>query len=99
RYVSRGVLWGWGGANETFIDIRILQPRGGEIERTDELARFFEERLREMPEVERFVTNVAPSHASIRVAFPEESELTSIPVASKEQLVQYSRLVVCPDDR
>lgn len=92
RYVSRGVLWGWGGANETFIDIRILQPRGGEIERTDELARFFEERLREMPEVERFVTNVAPSHASIRVTFPEEIELTSIPVAIKEQLVQYSLL-------
>lgn len=92
RYVSRGVLWGWGGGNDTYIDIRIQQPRGGEIERTDELARFFEARLREMPEVDRFVTNVAPGHGSIRVTFPEEIALTSIPVAIKEQLVQYSLL-------
>lgn len=92
RYVSRGVLWGWGGGNDTYIDIRIQQPRGGEIERTDELARFFEARLREMPEVDRFVTNVAPSHASIRVTFPEALAVTSVPVAIKEQLVQYSLL-------
>lgn len=92
RYVSRGVLWGWGGGNDTYIDIRIQQPRGGEIERTDELARFFEARLREMPEVDRFVSSVNPQYASIRVTFPDEIALTSVPVAIKEQLVQYSLL-------
>src|SRR5690606_7317353 len=85
--------------DDTYIDIRIQQPRGGEIERTDELARFFEARLREMPEVDRFVTNVAASYASIRVTFPEALAVTSIPVAIKEQLVQYSLLFAGTDVR
>ncbi|MGH7444124.1 MAG: efflux RND transporter permease subunit, partial [Longimicrobiales bacterium] len=92
KYVSRGVLWGFGGGQDTYIDIRIQQPRGGELERTDELARFFEQRLGEMPEVERFVSRVAPQYGSIRVTFPDEVAATTIPVAIKEQLVQYSLL-------
>ncbi len=92
RFVSRGVLWGFGGGDDTFIEIRIQQPRGGEIDRTDELARFFEQRLREMPEVSRFVTRVWPQYGSIRVTFPDELAWTQVPVAIKEQLVQYSLL-------
>ena len=92
KYVNRGVLWGFGGGQDTFIDIRIQQPRGEEIDRTDELARFFEQRLREMPEVERFVTRVNPQFGFIRVSFPDAIEVTDIPVAIKEQLVQYSLL-------
>ncbi len=91
-YVSRGVLWGFGGGQDTFIEIRIQQPRGGEVERTDELARFFEQRLTEMPEIDRFVTRVWPQYGSIRVTFPDEIAYTDIPVAIKEQLVQFSLL-------
>ena len=92
KYVNRGILWGGFFGQSTFISINIRQPRGAELERTDEMARFFEERLREMPEIEQFTTNVLEQAAFIRVTFPDSIENTQIPVAIKEQLVAYSHL-------
>src|SRR5690606_32920589 len=90
KYVTRGVIWsGWGGT-DTYISIQITLPRGEELERTDELTRYFEERLKAMPEIEEFVTNVTPQAAFIRVTFAKEIENTAIPVAIKEQLVAFS---------
>ena len=90
KYVTRGVLWrSWWG-EETYISILIQLPRGEELERTDELARFFETRLRTMPEVDRFVTVVQPQYAFLRVTFPDSLENTPIPPAIKEQMVAYS---------
>jgi HAE1 family hydrophobic/amphiphilic exporter-1 len=86
------VLWtSWWG-QQTYIDVIIRLPRGEELERTDELARYFEDRLRQMPEPEKFVTNVQPQYARIRVTFPDSLETTWIPVAIKEQMVAYSLL-------
>lgn len=90
KYVSRGLLWGWGDGQSTYIAISISQPRGEELERTDELARFFEQRLREMPEVEQFTTTVYPQMANIRVEFPDSLEHTGVPVAIKDVLYQHS---------
>lgn len=89
-HVTRGVVWGgiWG--QDTYIGIQIRLPRGSDLERTDELAGYFEDRLRSMPEVEQFTTNVQQTFAYIRVTFPEELENTDVPVAIKEQLVAYS---------
>jgi hydrophobic/amphiphilic exporter-1 (mainly G- bacteria), HAE1 family len=90
KYVTRGVLWrSWWG-EETYISILIQLPRGEELERTDELARFFEDKLRTVPEVERFVTMVQPQYAFVRVTFPDSLENTPIPPAIKEQMVAYS---------
>lgn len=89
-YVTRGRVWNMGGMGQTVINISIRFPRGEEMARTDELARYFEDRLRRMPEVARFTTRVSPQSGSIRVTFPEELEYTSIPLAIKEQLYQYS---------
>ena len=90
KYVQRGVLWGnwWG--QDNYIDIRIQMPRGEEIERVDNLTRFFEERLERIPEVEGFVTRVYPAYSQTRVEFPDSLELTNIPVTIKDQLVAYS---------
>lgn len=90
KYVSRGMLWGWGGGQSTYISISIEQPRGEELDRTDELARYFEDRLREMPEVEQFTTTVYAQNASIRVEFPDSLENTNVPVAIKDILYDYS---------
>jgi len=90
KYVTRGVLWGWGGDQSSYIVIDIRQPRGEELERTDELARFFEERLRQFPEVEKYTTVVSAQTASIRVEFPDSLENTTVPVAIKDLLYQYS---------
>ncbi len=89
-HVTRGVVWGgiWG--QETYIGIQIRLPRGSDLERTDQLARYFEDRLAGMDEVEQFTTTAQQQWASIRVTFPEELEATDVPVAIKEQLVAYS---------
>lgn len=90
KYVTRGILWGRWWGEDTSISIQIRLPRGEEISRTDELTRYFEAKLAALPEVERFVTNVTPQYASIRVTFPDSIEHTLIPVAIKEQLVAFS---------
>ncbi|CAN5714888.1 efflux RND transporter permease subunit [soil metagenome] len=90
KNVTRGRLWGGGASGQSYITISIRYPRGEELARTDELTRFFEDRLREMPEVERFVANVSAQSGFIRVSFPAALEHTSVPVAIKEQLYQYS---------
>ena len=92
KYVTRGVLWrSWWG-QDTYIRIIINLPRGEELERTDELARFFEQKLAHTPEVDRYVTQVAPQYAFIRVTFPDSLENTQVPVAIKDQMVAYSNL-------
>jgi HAE1 family hydrophobic/amphiphilic exporter-1 len=92
KYVSRNVRWGAWGDNKDSIQIQIVQQRGEELEKTDELARFFEARLREMPEIDRFTSVINPQNASIRVTFPDSLQYSAIPPAIKEQLVQYSLL-------
>jgi multidrug efflux pump subunit AcrB len=92
KYVSRGMIWRPWGSERSYIDIMIRQPRGEELTHTDEMARYFEERLRRMPEVERFVSRVSAQNGSIRVEFPDSIEWTAIPLAIQEELVQYSLL-------
>ncbi len=92
QYVNRGIVWGRWGTQDTYIAIQIRLPRGAELERTDELVRFFEEKLKQLPEVDRFVTRVQPQWGFVRVTFPDSLETTQAPVATKEQLVAYSYL-------
>jgi len=90
KYVTRGVLWrSWWG-EQTYISIIIRLPRGEGLERTDELAAFFEAKLHETPEIERFVTRVYPQFSRITVTFPDSTENSWVPVAIKEQMVAYS---------
>ncbi|HEX6938281.1 MAG TPA: efflux RND transporter permease subunit [Longimicrobiales bacterium] len=90
KYVTRGVVWGRWGMDDTYIDIRMSLPRGEELARTDELARYFERKLASMPEVERFVTNVQPQYAHIRVTFPDSLNLTQVPVVITEQMQAFA---------
>jgi hydrophobic/amphiphilic exporter-1 (mainly G- bacteria), HAE1 family len=93
KYVNRGIVWGrFGGGEDTYIDVGIRQPRGEELERTDDLVRYFEDRIRRMPEVEQFVSNVSAQTGRIHITFPDSLEYTQVPVAIKEQLVQFSLL-------
>jgi HAE1 family hydrophobic/amphiphilic exporter-1 len=91
REVARGRIWGFGGSGEsTYIDIYISLPRGSDIDRTDVLTQFFEERLQQMPEVKSFNTRVNPTSSQTRVTFPRELTHTDVPVRIKEQLFAYS---------
>ena len=89
-YVTRGVYWGGGFRQDTYIQINYRLPRGADLDHLDELVRFFETRLAAMPEVERYVTQVRPGFGSTRVTFPDSLENTAVPVAIKEQMVAYS---------
>lgn len=84
--VNRGVVWRPWYAQETYISIAISQPRGEELENTDEIVRFFENRLRQFPEIERYVSMVSAQSAGIRVTFPDSLENTDVPPAIKEDL-------------
>jgi HAE1 family hydrophobic/amphiphilic exporter-1 len=92
KYVQRGVVWGRWGGDDTYIQIYIQLPRGSELERVDELTQFFENKLRMMPEIERFTAFVRPEYAAVRVTFPDSLETTMVPVAIKEQMLAYSYL-------
>ena len=99
RHVTRGVRWAsfWG--QDTYINVTISFPRGAGLDRSDELARAFEEKIATLPEVERYETVVLPQFANIRITFPKELETTQVPVAIKEQMVAYSYQFSGPDVR
>jgi HAE1 family hydrophobic/amphiphilic exporter-1 len=90
EHVTRGIRWSsfWG--QDTYITVNITFPRGAGLERTDGLARAFEEKIASMPEVKRYETWVQPQYSFIRVTFPKDLETTQVPVAIKEQMVAYS---------
>jgi HAE1 family hydrophobic/amphiphilic exporter-1 len=90
KHVTRGIRWSafWG--QDTYISVQINFPRGAGLDRTDELARAFEEKVSTLPEVDRYETWVQPQFAFMRITFPKELETTQVPVAIKEQMVAYS---------
>jgi len=90
KYVTRGMVWGGGWGQDTYVSIRITLPRGSDLERTDELVRFFEEKLSALDEVEKFTSNVQGTYGFIIVEFPDSLETTAVPPAIKEQMVAYS---------
>jgi HAE1 family hydrophobic/amphiphilic exporter-1 len=90
KYVTRGTVWRPWFEEESYIRINFDLPRGEELERTDALVRYFEQRLKAMPEVSRFVTNVYPQAAMMRVEFPDSLQETAVPLSVKEQLEAYS---------
>jgi HAE1 family hydrophobic/amphiphilic exporter-1 len=90
KYVTRGTVWRPWYEQDSYIQISFDLPRGEELERTDQLVRFFEDRLGRMPEVRRFTTNVYPQAAQVKVEFPDSLQQTAIPVSIKEQLEAYS---------
>ncbi|MEM7415552.1 MAG: efflux RND transporter permease subunit [Gemmatimonadota bacterium] len=90
RYVTTWARWGGGGSQDTYITVNITLPRGSNLERSDQLMQFFEERVAEIPQVEQFTTDVYQTFATMRITFPEELENTNIPPAIKSQMEAYS---------
>ena len=89
-YVTRNSLFGFGGEQRTQISITIQPPRGESIDAVDALARFFEDRLAVMPEIEEFQTNVSATRGTIVIDFPDSLQYSMAPLAIEEELIQYS---------
>ncbi len=99
EHVNTGTLWRGLFAQRTYIDVIVRFPRGAGLDRTDELTRFFEEKIATLPEVKRYETRVRPAGARIQITFPKDLEQTQIPVAIKEQMVAYSHQFSGPEVR
>ncbi len=89
KYVQRGVLWRGFGGQSTYLSVQIMQPRGEELGRTDELARYFESHIATLSHIDRFTTQVTPQQANIRIEFADSVENSGIPEAVKEELTAY----------
>ncbi|WP_419948759.1 efflux RND transporter permease subunit [Candidatus Palauibacter sp.] len=89
-HVSKGTTWSGFGGQDTYIRIIIEFPRGAGLDRTDELVRSFEAKLATLDEVERYDARVQANFALLNAWFPDELELTSVPVVIKDQMVAYS---------
>jgi hydrophobic/amphiphilic exporter-1 (mainly G- bacteria), HAE1 family len=90
KYVNTWAMWGGGWGSRTYISVMIDLPRGANLERTDQLVGFFEDRIRQMPEVDNFTADVYENRGYMEITFPDSLENTQIPVAIKEQMVAYS---------
>jgi HAE1 family hydrophobic/amphiphilic exporter-1 len=90
RYVSTWRVWGGGWGARTYVSIYVSLPRGASLDRTDQLVGFFETKLAQVPEVEKYTAEVWENGAYMEVTFPDSLENTHIPVAIKDQMYAYS---------
>ncbi len=90
RYVSTWRVWGGGWGARTYVSIYVSLPRGASLDRTDQLVGFFEAKLAQVPEVEKYTAEVWENGAYMEVTFPDSLENTQIPVAIKDQMYAYS---------
>jgi len=99
RYVSTWEMWGGGRGADTYISVQITLPRGSNLDRSDQLMQYFEERVADIEQVERFTVNVSQTFASMRITFPDSLENTQIPPVIKEQMEAYSHTFTGADVR
>lgn len=90
RYVSTWAMWGGGRGQDSYILVTIRLPRGSNLERSDQLMQYFEERVAEIPQVERFTADVNQTFGSMRITFPDSLENTQVPVVIKQQMESFS---------
>lgn len=90
RYVTTWAMWGGGWGSRTYISVSITLPRGSNLERTDQLVQFFEDKVSDLPEVEQYTASVAQRYGYMEITFPDSLETTQVPVAIKDQMFAYS---------
>ncbi len=90
KYVTTWTVFGGGLNTRTYISVQISLPRGSNLDRTDELVAFFEEKLSHIPEVEQYTAQIRPQFGYMEITFPDSLENTQVPVAIKEQMFAYS---------
>ncbi len=100
RNVTTGRTWGGGGGTaESYIDISINLERGSNLERSDQLVAYFEERLAAIPEVDQVRSSVTMQNGRLTVTFPDSLEFSGIPVMIKDQMYAYSHTFTGADVR
>ncbi len=90
RYVTTWTIFGGGYGTRTYISVMIDLPRGSNLDRTDQLVQFFEEKLSDIPAVEQYTADIYENRAYMEITFPDSLENTQVPVAIKDQMFAYS---------
>jgi HAE1 family hydrophobic/amphiphilic exporter-1 len=90
RYVTTWTIFGGGYGTRTYISVMIDLPRGSNLDRTDQLVQFFEEKLSEISAVEQYTADIYENRAYMEITFPDSLENTQVPVAIKDQMFAYS---------
>ena len=90
RYVNTWAMWGGGQGQDTYIAVQIELPRGSNLERSDQLMQYFEERVAEIPQVERYTADISQTFGRMRITFPDSIENTQFPVVIKQQMEAFS---------
>jgi hydrophobic/amphiphilic exporter-1 (mainly G- bacteria), HAE1 family len=85
KYVTKGTIWGRWGA-DTYVSVWARLPAGADIKNTDEVARFFEEKLEGEKGVFSFSTQVTRESAYLKISFPDSLQFSAIPLIIKEKM-------------
>ncbi len=84
KEVTIGKFWGWG--DETRISCWARLPKGAQLQRADDIARTFEEKVVGLEGVKRVVTRVTSGSMFISIFFDADVALTAYPIILREQL-------------
>ena len=85
KYVTKGTIWGRWGA-DTYVSVWARLPAGADIENTDKVAQFFEEKLIGVKGVSQFSTQVTRETAFLKINFPDSLQFTAFPLIVKEKM-------------
>ena len=82
--VTIGEFWNWRG--DTYIVCSARLPKGAQLQRSDDIARTFENKVVGLQGVKRVVTRVSSGSMTIMIYFDDEVALTAYPIMLRDQL-------------
>ncbi|MCH8128060.1 efflux RND transporter permease subunit [candidate division KSB1 bacterium] len=85
KNVTKGRIWSFGGG--TYLECSVRMPKGAQLQRADDIAHVFEDKVVGLEGIKRVTTNVFPERVKIRIDFLKSQQMTAYPLILKEQLM------------
>ena len=82
--VTKGEIWKFSSGQRLYVSVRL--PKGAQMQRADDIARVFEDKLVGLEGVERISTRVFQEGMFISISFIESEEYSSYPYILKEEV-------------
>ncbi len=82
--VTIGSIWNWG--DSTYLRCYARLPKGAQLQRSDDIARSFEEKVVGLQGVKRVQTTVTSGYMSVRIDFDKKTAASAYPLILKDQL-------------
>ena len=84
NYIYKGKIFKWG--EETYLLVYIRMPPGTRLKYTDEVAKFFEDKLKNFPGIDHYYTTVTPENGWLKIDVQSDVKNTALPYILKERL-------------